>query len=452
VIKLLQAAFVLLLGLCAATPAAIAGPEPGHFVLANGLEVVVISDRRTPVVTHMIWYKVGSADEPPGKSGIAHFLEHLMFKGTANNPTGFFSQMVARIGGQENAFTATDYTAYFQRVSRDHLPRLMALEADRMTGLVLTDAVVLPERDVILEERNQRTDNDPSALLGEQVQAALFLNHPYHKPVIGWRREMEQLSRDDALAFYRRFYTPNNAVLVVAGDVGVEEVKALAESTYGKVQPTAEIRPRVRPQEPEPVAARTVTLADKRVAQPSLQRSYLVPSDTSAAAGDAEALDVLSHILGHGSTGRLYRRLVVEKGIAASAGGWYQSSALDDSRLAFFATPRPGASLPELEASLDAALAEVIEHGVTAEELERAKSRMIADMVYAQDSQTTLARIYGVALTTGSTVEKVVGWTDRIRNVTAEAASGAARRWLDKRRSVTGYLAPEDARPEGKRS
>jgi zinc protease len=450
--KRLQVALLLLLGLLAAPPSAVAGPDPAHFILANGLEVVVIPDRRTPVVTHMVWYKVGSADEPPGKSGIAHFLEHLMFKGTASNPGGVFSQMVARIGGQENAFTATDYTGYFQRVSRDHLPRLMALEADRMTGLVLTDAVVKPELDVVLEEQNQRVANDPSAQLGEQVTAALYLNHPYRRPVIGWRPEIEKLNREDALAFYRRFYTPNNAVLVVAGDVGVDEVKALAESTYGKVQPTTEIGPRLRPQEPQPVASRTVTLADKRVAQPSLQRSYLVPSDTTAAPGEAEAIDVLTHILGHGSTGRLYRRLVVEKGIAATAGGWYQSSALDSSRIAIFATPRVGAGLPELEAALDEALAEVVEHGVTAEELDRAKSRMVADMVYAQDSQTTLARIYGVALTTGSSVEKVLSWTDRIRGVTAEAAGAAARRWLDKRRSVTGYLVREEAGPEGKRS
>jgi len=451
VIRFLQAAF-LLFGLWAAAPGPAAAAEPSYFTLANGLEVVVIPDRRTPVVTHMIWYKVGSADEPPGKSGIAHFLEHLMFKGTAKHPIGFFSQMVARIGGQENAFTSTDYTGYYQRVSRDQLPRLMTLEADRMTGLVLTDEVVLPERDVILEERNQRTDNDPSALLGEQVQAALFLNHPYHKPVIGWRREMEQLSRDDALAFYRRFYTPNNAVLVVAGDIGVEEVKALAESTYGKVQPTTEIGPRLRPQEPEPVAARQVTLVDRRVGQPNLQRSYLVPSETSAAPGEAEAIDVLVHILGSGSTSRLYRRLVVEQGLAASVGGWYQGSALDPSRLAVFATPRAGVGLPQLETALDEALSEVIEHGVTSEEIDRAKNRMVADMVYAQDSQATLARIYGVALTTGSSVEKVGTWTNRIRAVPAEAVGAAARRWLDKRRSVTGYLVREQARPEGKRS
>lgn len=435
-----------------APPAAAQGAKPTYFKLDNGLEVVVIPDRRTPVVTHMLWYKVGSADEPPGKSGIAHFLEHLMFKGTTAHPGAIFSQTVARFGGQENAFTSTDYTGYFQRVSRDRLARLMALEADRMTGLTLTDEQVLPERNVILEERNQRTDNDPAALLGEQVQAALFLNHPYQRPIIGWRHEMETLDRHDALAFYQRFYTPNNAVLVIAGDVEPAAVKALAEETYGKVARRAEVGPRRRPQEPPPNAARTVTLADARVTQPSLQRSYLVPSDSTAAPGEAEALDVLTHIMGNGSTSRLYRRLVVEKGLAASAGAWYMSSALDHTRMAVYATPKVGVTLSDLEAALDAALAEVIEHGVTPEEMQRAQSRLVSDMVYAQDSQATLARIYGAALTTGSSIEKVQSWPARIRAVTAEQVQTAARKWIDKRRSVTGYLVRDEARPEGKRS
>ncbi len=259
-----------------------------HFKLANGLEVVVIPDRRAPVVTHMVWYRVGSADEPPGRSGIAHFLEHLLFKGTAKNPAGRFSQAVAGIGGQENAFTSTDYTGYYQRVSREHLKTLMEFEADRMTGLVLTDAAVAPELNVVLEEQNQRVANNPRARLGEQIDAALFLNHPYGRPIIGWRHEIEKLNRDDALAFYRRFYTPNNAILVIAGDVGPDEVKELAEATYGKVAPVAEIGPRQRPQEPPPVAPRQVTLADPRVEQPSLQRSYLVPSSTTAKPGESE--------------------------------------------------------------------------------------------------------------------------------------------------------------------
>ena len=246
----------------------IAGPKVSHFTLKNGLEVVVIPDHRAPVVTHMVWYRVGAADEEPGKSGIAHFLEHLMFKGTTKNPSGRFSKMLAEIGGQENAFTSQDYTAYFQRVSREHLPALMEFEADRMTGLVLTDENVLPEREVVLEERRSRTDSDPGAQLSEAAQAALFVNHPYRNPIIGWQHEIRALNRVDALEFYKRFYAPNNAILVVAGDVTEKDVRPLAENTYGRIPSQLDIKPRVRPSEPEPVAHRRVVLNDPRVQQP----------------------------------------------------------------------------------------------------------------------------------------------------------------------------------------
>jgi zinc protease len=416
------------------------GPEITNFTLSNGLEVVVIPDHRAPVVTHMVWYKVGSADETPGKSGLAHFLEHLMFKGTAKNPSGRFSQVVATIGGQENAFTSADYTGYFQRVPRDQLKGMMEFEADRMTGLVLTDDVVRPELNVVLEEQNMRVANNPAARLGEQMDAALYLNHPYGRPVIGWRHEIEQLDREGALEFYRRFYTPNNAVLVVAGDVTPEEIRALAQETYGKVPRVAEIKPRLRPQEPVQEAPRTVTLADPRVTQPSLSRYYLVPSSRTARPGESEALDVLTHILGRGSNSRLYQTLVVDKGVAVNAGASYDGTAVDNTRVSFYGTPKPGTSLPQLEEAIDAVLADVIENGVTAEELDRSKNRMIADAVYANDNQRVLAQWYGASLATGATVDEVRTWPDRIRVVTADAVLDAARRWLDKRRSVTGYL------------
>jgi zinc protease len=418
--------------------------------LANGLELVVIPDRRAPVITHMIWYKVGAADETPGKSGLAHFLEHLMFKGTAKNPAGQFSQVVARIGGQENAFTSNDYTGYFQRVPSDQLKTVMEFEADRMTGLQLTDAVVLPERDVILEERNQRMENNPRARLSEQIDAALFLNHPYGKPVIGWRHEMEGLTRDDAIGFYRRFYGPNNAVVVIAGDVDPAAARKLAEDTYGKVAPHAAIAPRMRPQEPPPASPRTLTLADPRVEMPSMQRSYLVPSFRTAKQGESAALEVLAHVLGSGSNSRLYRSLVVEKNVAVSAGAYYDSSAFDMSKFGLYCAPRQGATLADVEAAADAVIAAIIEKGITAEELQRTKTRLIADAVYAQDNQATMARWYGSALTTGATVKDVQGWSDRIRAVTPQNVQAAARQWLDKRRSVTGYLI-KDTSPQAER-
>jgi zinc protease len=433
--------------------AAQAAPKPdiGHFTLSNGLEVVVVPDRRAPVVTHMVWYKVGAADETPGKSGLAHFLEHLLFKGTVKNPIGRFSQAVAFVGGQENAFTTQDYTGYFQRVSRENLKMLMEFESDRMTGLVLTDETVGPELKVVLEEQNQRVANNPRARLSEQVEAALYLNHPYGKPVIGWRHEIEKLNRDDAIAFYKRFYTPNNAVLVVAGDVSTDEIKAMAEATYGKVPKVAEIGPRHRPQEPAQIAERHVTLADTQVRQPSMSRTYLVPSSATAKAGESEALEVLSFILGHGTTSRLYRNLVVDRELAVSAGGWYNGTALDATQFGVYGSPKPGITLPKLEDAIDAVIDDVIAKGVTADEVERAKNRLIADAIYAQDSQATMARWYGAALTTGMTVEAVESWPDRMRAVTPDAVNAAAKNWLDKRRSVTGYLV-KDAQREEKKS
>ena len=445
------AAFVMLVAAAvvrAGDANAASGPEAVHFTLANGLEVVVIPDHRTPVVTHMVWYRVGAADETPGKTGLAHFLEHLMFKGTAKHPQGEFSQVVATIGGVENAFTSSDYTGYFQRTAREHLKLLMEFESDRMTGLVLTDDVVKPELQVVLEEQNMRVANNPAARLGEQLEAALYLNHPYGKPIIGWRNEIEKLTRDDALAFYKRFYTPNNAILVVAGDVTADEVKKLAEETYGKVPRVAEIAPRMRPQEPVQEASRTVTLADARVRQPSLQRYYLVPSYTTAKAGESEALEVLAYILGRGSNSRLYETLVVQQGIAVSASGGYTGSALDDTRLYIAATPKTGTSLVQLEDGIDTVLAKLVEHGVTSDELDRAKTKLIADAVYAQDNQSTLARWFGASLTTGGTVEQVRSWPDRIREVTADQVHEAARRWFDKRRSVTGYLVSQTQNAE----
>jgi zinc protease len=413
--------------------------------------VVVIPDHRVPVVTQMVWYRVGSADEPPGKSGIAHFLEHLMFKGTEKNPGGKFSQVLATIGGQENAFTTSDYTGYYQRVAREYLPLVMEFEADRMTGLVLTDANVLPELDVVLEEYNMRVANSPDARLREQVEAALFLNHPYGRPVIGWHHEIKKLNREDALAFYRRYYTPNNAVVVIAGDVTADEVKALAEKTYGKVARRSEIGPRKRPQEPEHTAARQVTLADPR-ATPSLQRAYLAPSDSTAKPGEAEALEVLAHVLGGGSNSRLQRALVEDRGLANGAGATYSGTSVDQTLFSVYATPRPHVSLTELETAMDAVIDELATNGITPEELARAKTRMIADAVYAKDNQATLARWYGAALATGSTVDDVKSWTEQVRAVTADSVRAAARTWLDKHHSVTGYLIREWPKPEEKKS
>ena len=432
--------------------AAQTGTPPATFTLSNGLHVVVIPDRRTPVVTQMIWYKVGSADETPGKSGLAHFLEHLMFKGTAAHPAGEFSQLVSRIGGSENAFTSYDYTAYYQRVARDQLATMMAFEADRMTGLILKDENVLPERDVVLEEYNMRVGNSPDARLTEQVMAALYLNHPYGRPVIGWHQEIEKLNREDALEFYKRFYAPNNATLIIAGDVSVEDVRPMVEAAYGKIPAQPSIPPRrIRPQEPTPAGPRTVTLSDPRVEQPSVRRYYLVPSSVTAAPEQSSALEVLAQLMGTGSNSLLYRALVVDKALAVSAGAWYQGTGVDPTQFGISASPKPGVEFPQVEQAIDEVIAKLAQAPVSAEDLERTKTQMIAQAVYAQDSQTTLARWYGAAITVGQSVEDIRAWPDRIRAVTAEQVRQAAQTWLDKKRSATGYLIKEPAAATAKR-
>ncbi len=421
------------------------GPAISHFRLDNGLEGVVIPDHRAPVVTHMIWYRNGSADDPRGKSGIAHFLEHLMFKGTAKHPQGEFSKLVAELGGQENAFTSYDYTAYFQRVAREHLGVVMTFEADRMSNLVLSDEVVTPERDVVLEERRMRTDSDPNAQLEEAAQAALFTHHPYGVPIIGWSHEIETLDRADALDYYQRFYTPENAILVVAGDVEADQVEALARETYGLAKARGPAPVRRRPREPEPRAERLVTLTDAKVEQPSLERIFLVPSNRTAAPGEAEALEVLSHHLGGGQTSLLYRKLVVERKLAVAAGAYYMGTALDDTRLWIYAIPTEGVSLETLDQAIDALLDEVVEKGVDAADVERAATRLVADAIYAQDSQASLGRWFGAALAVGETVEDVLGWSARIEKVTPQAVRDATK-WLERRRAVIGHLLPKSAK------
>jgi zinc protease len=386
---------------------------------------------------------VGSADEVRGKSGIAHFLEHLMFKGTQKHPAGEFSARIAEIGGNENAFTSYDYTAYFQQVAPEALPMVMEFESDRMRGLILTDEVVAPERDVILEERRSRIENSPGALLSEEIEATLYQNHPYAVPVIGWMHEMQTLDRADAVGFYDRYYAPNNAVLVVAGDVDAGGVRSLAEATYGKVERGPALPPRVRAQEPEQNTARTVTMTDPRVTVPSLQKSWVVPSYENGDPGEAEALDLLAEILGGGVRSRLYQELVVKSGIAASSGAYYRGRALDDGAFGVYGSPRGETKLEDIEKAVDAEIGKIARDGVTEDELERARNRFLRSLIFARDSQAGMARIYGSTLTTGGDIAGIDAWPDRIKAVTAEQVKAAAVRYLDNRRSVTGYLLPD---------
>ncbi|WP_111734743.1 M16 family metallopeptidase [Roseovarius amoyensis] len=438
-----------LAALCAILFAAVAPPALAEdavttFDLDNGMQVVVIEDHRAPVVVHMVWYKTGSADETPGVSGVAHFLEHLMFKGTDTLEPGEFSATVALNGGRDNAFTSYDYTAYYQRIAADRLELMMRMESDRMVNLQLDEAAVATERDVIIEERNQRVETSPGSLFREQMNAAQYLNHRYGQPIIGWMHEMRALGLDDALSFYRTYYAPNNAVLVVAGDVEPDEVRGLAETYYGAIPANPDLPQRLRPEEPPQIAERRLVLKDARVGQPYVSRSYLVPERDSGQQRQPAALTVLAEALGGGNTSILTEKLQFDERLAVYTGAYYGGTSLDDTTFGITVAPAPGVTLEQAEAAMDAVLTEAAETGIDPDQLSRIKMQVQAHEIYARDDVGRLANRYGRALTQGLTVADVQAWPEVLQSVTAEEVREAARILLDRDRSVTGWLlAPE---------
>ncbi len=421
--------------------------EVTDFTLENGMEVVVLEDHRAPAVVHMVWYRVGAADEPPGKSGIAHFLEHLMFKATDELEPGELSDTVARNGGSDNAFTAYDYTAYFQRVAADRLELMMQMEASRMDGLRLVPEDIATERDVVIEERNQRTENDPGALFGEQRRAAQFLSHPYGTPIIGWKHEAEALTLEDAQKFYERHYGPNNAILVVAGDVAPDEVRRLAETYYGVIPPNPNVLPRNRVVEPPHLAERRLLYADARVGQPYVIRTYLAPERDAGSQEEAAALTLLAELLGgSGTTSYFAEKLQFDTQTAVYTSAFYSGRALDDANFGLVIVPTDDVSLEDAEAALDDAVAAFMKDGVDSANLERIKMQILASEIYAQDNIGSLARAYGAALTSGLTVEDVDAWPDILASISEEAIMEAAERVFDRKNAVTGWLMREDAK------
>ncbi|MDA7965957.1 pitrilysin family protein [Ruegeria sp.] len=414
------------------------------FTLDNGMDVVVVEDHRAPVVQHMVWYRAGSADEPIGSSGVAHFLEHLLFKGTDTLAPGEFSATVAANGGNDNAFTSYDYTAYFQRVAADRLELMMRMEADRMRNIRLSEEDIVTERDVILEERNQRTENNPRALFGEQMSAAQYLNHRYGVPIIGWRHEMETLDMEDALSFYQIHYSPNNAILVVTGDVDPDEVKTLAEQYYGVIPANPDLPERVRSQEPPQTAERRLTFKDPRVSQPYVQRSYLAPERDAGAQEKAAALFLLAELLGGSTTSYLNEKLQFEQQKVVYAGAFYRGVSLDDTTFDLLVVPAQGVSLQEAEDAMDQVVADFITEGVNEEDLSRIKMQLRAAQTYARDNVDGIGNRYGRALTSGLTVEDVQAWPDILQAVTGEEIIAAAREVLQPETSVTGWLMRDD--------
>lgn len=425
--------------------AAIAAPALAEDVttyrLDNGLDVVVIEDHRAPVVVNMVWYNAGAADEKRGVSGVAHFLEHLMFKGTRTMAPGELSKVVAANGGSDNAFTSWDYTAYYQRISADRLGLVMKMEADRMRNLLLSDDDWKTEREVIIEERNQRTDSDPGAIFGEQRRAAQFLNHPYGTPVIGWRHEMEQLTRQDALDWYQRMYAPYNATLIVAGDVKPEEVRDLAQEYFGPLAPSPGIVERVRPQEPPQLAERRLSFSDPRVAQPVLTRSYLAPERDPGDQKKAAALTILAELLGgDGQTSVLARALQFDKPVALYTSAYYDGTSYDDTTFNLAVVPAEGVSLADAEAALDAVLADFLAKGPDPKQFARIQTQIEAAQIYGKDDVEGLARKYGEGLASGLTIRDIQDWPAVLQSVTPEDVVAAAREVLDRKRAVTGWM------------
>jgi zinc protease len=418
--------------------------EVTHFSLENGMDVIVVEDHRAPVVQHMVWYRAGSADEPVGSSGVAHYLEHLLFKATDTMASGELSATVAANGGRDNAFTSYDYTAYFQRVAADRLELMMRMESDRMRNIRLTERDIATERNVILEERNQRTDNNPRALFSEQMNAVQYHNHRYGVPIIGWRHEMETLDMEDALSFYQTYYAPNNAILVVSGDVDPAEVKDLANKYYGVIPANPDLPERFRSQEPPQTAARRMTFKDPRVAQPYVQRSYLAPERDHGDQETAAALYLLAEILGGGTTSFLANALQFDQQIAVHTGAYYSGTSLDDATFDFFIVPAQGVSLQEAEDAMDQTLQDFIATGVDQADLDRIKLQLRAAQVYERDNVDRIANRYGRALTTGLTVQDVQVWPGILQAVTGEEIVAAAREVLRRETSVTGWLMRED--------
>ena len=432
--------------LLSASPA-LAEMPPGvsHFTLENGMEAVVIEDHRAPVVVQMVWYKIGSADEVPGKTGLAHYLEHLMFKGTDKLAAGELSKTVTANGGMDNAFTSYDFTAYFQRIAADRLDLVMGMEADRMANLRIGEDDWQAERQVVLEERGQRTDSDPRALFGEERSAVQYYNHPYGRPVIGWRQEMTGLTREDALGWYDQHYAPNNAVLIVAGDVTADEVKALAEKHYGPIPADPAAVRAARPQEPEQRTERRMQMTDPRVAQPVLSRSVIAPERNPGDQSQAAALTVLAELLGGSPQTSVLGKALVLPGKALFVNANYDGLTVDPTTFTLSLVPAPGVSQDDAEAALNAALEQFVKDGPDPAQLDRVRTQLKAARIYERDSAHGRAYDYGQGLAIGLSVEDVNAWPDLLAAVTPDDIRAAAAEVLGDRPGVTSWLLPGPA-------
>ena len=411
------------------------------FSLENGMRVVVVEDHRAPVVTHMVWYRAGASDENSGKSGIAHLLEHLLFKETENVENGEFSQTVAALGGSDNAFTSQDYTAYYQRVSKQYLDLMMYYESDRMRNLKISELDFNTEVKVVIEERSQRTDSKPGALFNEQNMASLYLNHPYGVPIVGWRHELEDLDREDAIDFYKTYYSPNNAILIVSGDVDPKNVQVLANNYYGSLENTIYLDVRKRPAEPPQIVERRLIFEDERVSQPYITRTYLAAERDSGQQREAAALTLLADLIGSdGIQSILGKTLQLDNKKAIYTNAYYNGLSYDDTNFSLIVVPNSDVTLLDIETELDRVINTFISNGIDEDHLERIKFQYKAQQIYSLDSAYSQARRFGVALTSGLTIEDVLAWPKIIQDIKSSEILAAAVSLFKKERSVTGWI------------
>lgn len=411
------------------------------FSLENGMRVVVIEDHRAPVVTHMVWYRAGASDENSGKSGIAHLLEHLLFKETENVENGEFSQTVAALGGSDNAFTSQDYTAYYQRVSKQYLDLMMYYESDRMKNLKISELDFNTELKVVIEERSQRTDSKPGALFNEQNMASLYLNHPYGVPIVGWRHELEDLDREDAIDFYKTYYSPNNAILIVSGDVDPENVQILANKFYGSLENTIYLDVRKRPAEPPQIVERRLIFEDERVSQPYITRTYLAAERDPGQQREAAALTLLADLIGSdGIQSILGKTLQLDNKKAIYTNAYYNGLSYDDTNFSLIVVPNIDVTLLDIEVELDKVINTFISNGIDEDHLERIKFQYKAQQIYSLDSAYSQARRFGVALTSGLTIEDVLAWPKIIQDIKSSEILAAAVSLFKKESSVTGWI------------
>lgn len=422
--------------------ASVAQAQVYERTLSNGLKVIVKEDHRAPVLVQQVWYRAGSMDERTGVTGVAHVLEHMMFKGTKDVPVGQFSKVIAAAGGRENAFTSYDHTAYFQQLHKSKLPLAMKLESDRMHNLLMSEKEFAKEIKVVMEERRWRTDDEPRSLMFERLMAAAFQEHPYHNPVIGWMTDLQNMTADDALAWYQTWYAPNNATLVVAGDVRASEVFALAQRHYGGI-PAAELPQRKAVGESAQLGIKRLTV------KAPAELPFIVMAWQAPTLRDAEkdwkpyALDVLVGVLDGNSSARLNKSLVREQQVAMDVGTGYDSVARGPGLFVIEATPREGKTVGDVEAALRAQLALLVRDGVSAEELQRVKAQVLAGEVYKRDSVFYQAMQIGMLESAGMSHKDIPVMLEKLQTVTAQQVQEVARELFNDDRLTVATLDPQ---------